>query len=94
MTSYDGLYYVLVDKRVEKDLEKVPKYIVDRFSKILNELEVDPINMRPGVDNKNLRGCPNIFIAVMHRKKAYRIFEDSESYKAGERAEKEIQLQQ
>ena len=61
MTSDKGLYHVLVDKRAEKDLKKVPEHTIDRFAKILDELEVDPINKRPGVDIKNLRGYPNIF---------------------------------
>jgi len=111
LTSENGLYHVLVDRRAKKDLRRVPEYIIDRFSMILDELEVDPINKRPGVDIKNLREYPNIFrvrigdyrvlysvdknyivrvIAVVHRKKAYRIFEDLEPYKASERTEREI----
>ena len=111
MTSNSKLYHVSVDRRAEKDLKKVPEHIIDRFSKILDELEVDPINRRPGVDTKNIKGYPNTFririgdyrvlysvdgrnhivriTTVVHRKKAYRIFEDLESYKAREESEKE-----
>ena len=111
MTSDKGLYHVLIDKRAEKDIKRVPGHIVDKFAKIIDELEVDPINKRPGVDIKNLRGYPNIFrarigeyrvlyfvdknhivrfVAVVHRKKAYRIFEDLESYIAIERIKGEV----
>ena len=111
MTSDNRLYHISIDKRIEKDLKRVPGYIADRFSRILDELEVDPINRRPGLDTKNLKGYSNIFririgdyrivyavddknhsvrvIAVVHRKKAYRIFEDTEPYKASERTERD-----
>ena len=104
MTSDSGLYHVLVDKRVEKDLKRVPKHIIDRFSKILDELEIDPINRRSGMDIKKLKKYPYIFririgdyrvlysvddknhivrvTVVVHRKKAYRIFEDIGQYDA------------
>ena len=55
MTSDKGLYHVLVDKRAEKDLKNVPEYTIDRFSMILDELEVDPINRRPDVNTKRLK---------------------------------------
>lgn len=105
MASDKGFYHVLVDKRSEKDIKRIPGHIIDKFTKIIDELEVDPINKRPGVDIKNLRGYPNIFrvrigeyrvlysvdknhivrvIAVVHRRKAYRLFEDLESYEASE----------
>lgn len=110
MAFNKDLYHVLVDKRAEKDLKRVPEHIIDKFSKIIDELEIDPINKRPGVDIKNLRGYPNIFrvrigeyrvlyfvdknivriIALVHRKKAYRLFEDHESYEASENTKREI----
>lgn len=111
MTPDKDLYHVSVDKRAEKDLKRIPEHTIDRFSKILDELEIDPINRRPGVDIKNLKGYPNIFrirignyrvlysvddknhivrvIAVVHRRKAYRILEDPESYKASERIKRD-----
>jgi mRNA-degrading endonuclease RelE of RelBE toxin-antitoxin system len=36
-------YEVLIDERVEKDLEKVPKYVVEKFLKLLDEFEKNPI---------------------------------------------------
>jgi mRNA interferase RelE/StbE len=110
--SSDGLYHVLVDKRAEKDLKKIPEYIADRFSRILDELEIDPINRRSGANIKKLKGHPNVFrvrigdyrmlyfvddknytvrvITVVHRKKAYKIFEDIEPYEAVENTKKLI----
>jgi mRNA interferase RelE/StbE len=99
-----------VDKRAEKDIKRVPAHIIEKFAKIIDELEVDPINKRPGVDIKNLRGYSNAFrvrigeyrvlysvdkdhivriIAVVHRRKAYRLFEDHESYKASENTKRD-----
>ena len=63
MTSDKGLYHVLIDKRAEKDIKRVPGHIVDKFAKIIDELEVDPINKRAGVDIKKLKGYQNTFRA-------------------------------
>lgn len=100
-----------MDKRAEKDLKRAPEHIIDKFAKIIDELEVDPINKRAGVDIKKLKGYPNNFririgdyrvlysvdknhivrvTTVVHRKKAYRLFEDLESYTASENTEREI----
>ncbi len=49
-------YEVLVDERVEKDLEKVPKYIVEKFLKLLDEFEKNPILLRSGFDVKPMEG--------------------------------------
>ena len=111
MTSDNRLYHISIDKRIEKDLKRVPGHIADRFSKILDELEIDPINKRPGLDTKNVKGYSDTFrvrigeyrvlysvdgknrsvriTAVVHRKKAYRIFEDTEPYKASENTERD-----
>lgn len=111
MTSDNRLYHISIDKRIEKDLKRVPGHIIDRFSRILDELEVDPTNKRPELDTKNLKGYSNTFrvrigeyrvvypvddknhsvrvIAVVHRKKAYRMFEDTEPYKASENTERD-----
>ncbi len=51
-------YEVLVDERVEKDLEKVPKYIVAKFLKLLDEFEKNPIQPRSGFDVKPMEGYP------------------------------------
>ncbi len=32
-------YEVLIDERVEKDLEGIPKYVVEKFLKLLDELD-------------------------------------------------------
>jgi len=54
-------FEVLVDERVEKDLKSVPKYIIKKFIAVLDELEIDPIRIRPGVDIKTLKGHPDIY---------------------------------
>lgn len=51
-------YKVLIDERVEKDLEKVPKYVVDKFLKLLDEFEKNPIRPRSGFDVKPMEGYP------------------------------------
>ena len=51
-------FEVLIDERVEKDLEKVPKYIVLKFIKLLDEFETDPIRPRSGFDLKPMEGYP------------------------------------
>jgi len=51
-------FEVLIDERVEKDLEKVPKYIVRKFIKLLDEFEKDPIRPRSGFDLKPMEGYP------------------------------------
>ena len=51
-------YEVLIDERVEKDLEKVPKYIVEKFLKLLDEFEKNPIQPRSGFDVKPMEGYP------------------------------------
>ena len=56
-----GGFEVQVDSRVEKDLKKVPKHIVDKFIAILDELEIDPIRGRSAVDIKRLTGHPDLF---------------------------------
>jgi len=49
-------FEVLIDERVEKDLEKVPKYIIQKFLKLLDEFEKDPIRPRSGFDLKPMEG--------------------------------------
>ena len=51
-------YEVLVDERVEKDLEKVPKHVVEKFLKLLDEFEKNPIRPRSGFDVKPMEGYP------------------------------------
>ena len=52
------LYEVLVDERVEKDLEKVPNYVVEKFLRLLDEFEKNPIRSRSGFDVKPMEGYP------------------------------------
>ena len=52
-------YEVLIDERVEKDLEKVPKYVVEKFLKLLDEFEKNPIRLRSGFDVKPMEGYPD-----------------------------------
>ncbi len=51
-------YEVLIDERVEKDLEDVPKHVVEKFLKLLDEFEKNPIRPRSGFDVKPLEGYP------------------------------------
>lgn len=51
-------YEVLVDERVEKDLDKVPKYVVEKFLRLLDEFEKNPIRPRSGFDVKPMEGYP------------------------------------
>ena len=52
MTSYD----VLIDERVEKDLSKIPKHIVEKFIGLLDEFEYFPTQSRSGFDVKSMKG--------------------------------------
>ena len=45
-------YGVLIDERVEKDLEKVPKHVVEKFLRLLDEFEKNPNRPRSGFDVK------------------------------------------
>ena len=51
-------YEVIIDKRVERDLENVPNHIVERFLHLLDEFEKDPLRHRPKFDVKHLKGFP------------------------------------
>jgi mRNA interferase RelE/StbE len=51
-------YEVLVDERVEIDLKKVPKYVVEKFLRLLDEFEKNPIRPRSGFDVKSMEGYP------------------------------------
>ena len=51
-------YSVLIDRRVEKDLDDVPDHIASRFMRLLDEFEKDPIRPRPRFDVKHLKGFP------------------------------------
>jgi mRNA interferase RelE/StbE len=51
-------YEVLIDKRVEKDLENVPNHIVKRFLHLLDEFEKNPLRQRPKFETKPLKGLP------------------------------------
>ncbi len=50
-----------MDERVEKGLRGIPRHIIDAFIRILDELETYPINKRPGVDIRKLKGHPDVF---------------------------------
>ena len=51
-------YEVIIDKRVYKDLEKIPNHICEKFLAALDEFETDPIHARPKFDVKELKGFP------------------------------------
>jgi mRNA-degrading endonuclease RelE of RelBE toxin-antitoxin system len=72
-------YEVLIDQRVERDLENVPDHIVERFIQLLDEFEKDPLSRRPGFDAKHLnlysldKENKQVKITmIVHRKKAYK----------------------
>lgn len=52
-------YEVLIDERVEKDLDKIPKHVVEKFLKLLDEFEKNPIRPRSGFDVKHMEGYTN-----------------------------------
>ena len=63
-------YEVLIDERVEKDLEKVPKHIVEKFLKQLDEFEKNPIRPRSGFDIKPMEGWTKEFLHITSKDKA------------------------
>ena len=54
----NNLFEVFIDKRVYKDLDKIPKHISEKFLEIIDEFEIDPIHSRAKFDIKQLRGFP------------------------------------
>ncbi len=59
MSTDTSTYEVLIDERVEKDLEKIPKHVVKKFLKLLDEFEKNPIRPRSGFDVKPMEGYPD-----------------------------------
>lgn len=51
-------YEVLVDRRLEKDLRKVPSHIRKKLLTTLDLLAEDPVTPRSGLDVKKLVGLP------------------------------------
>jgi len=51
-------FEVFVDRRVEKDLRRVPAHIRRKFLTALDLLAEDPVRARPGLDVKKLAGLP------------------------------------
>jgi len=49
-------YEILIDERIEKDLDKVPNHIVKKFVKLLDEFEKNPVQPRSGFDVKPMEG--------------------------------------
>lgn len=45
-----------VDRRVERDLRKAPRHVVERFFEGLAELGRDPLRARPRLDIRRLEG--------------------------------------
>lgn len=52
-------YEILIDERIEKDLDKVPNHIVKKFVKLLDEFEKNPVQPRSGFDVKPMEGYPS-----------------------------------
>lgn len=55
------MYNVLIDKRLYKDLEKIPDHISEKFLAALDESEKDPVTPRPKFDVKPLKGFPDTY---------------------------------
>ena len=53
-------YRVLIHKRAEKDLSRLPRHVVERFAAVFEMLEEDPYRPRPGCDIRFLKGHPRI----------------------------------
>lgn len=51
-------YKILVDRRLEKDLEDLPNHVTKRLLGLLDEFEKDPIRPRARFDVGPLRGFP------------------------------------
>ncbi len=51
-------YTVLIDERLEKDLNDIPDNIVERLLTVLDEFEKNPFRPRPKFDVKPLKGLP------------------------------------
>ena len=51
-------YTVLIDERLEKDLDNIPDNIIERLLNILDEFEKDPFRPRAKFDVKPLKGFP------------------------------------
>ena len=54
----NNLFEVIIDKRVYKDIDKVPNHICEKFLESLDEFEIDPIHARAKFDVRQLRGFP------------------------------------
>lgn len=53
-----GDYTVLIDERLERDLDDIPDRIVERLLAVLEEFEKDPFRPRAKFDVKPLKGFP------------------------------------
>ena len=51
----NNLFEVIIDKRVFKDLDKIPKHISEKFLEIIDEFEIDPIHSRALIVSKKRR---------------------------------------
>lgn len=54
-------FRVIVDERVEHDLDDIPKHIVLKFLRALDELENNPYRPRPTMDIKKLVGLDDAY---------------------------------
>jgi mRNA interferase RelE/StbE len=54
-------FTIIIDERVEKDLEDIPKHIVEKFLNSLDELEINPYRSRPTMDIKKLIGIEDTY---------------------------------
>ena len=54
-------FTIIIDERVEKDLDDIPKHIAEKFLNSLDELEINPYRSRPTMDIKKLVGIEDTY---------------------------------
>ena len=58
-----GLFSIVLDDSIKKDLERVPNQMVKRFIHLAIQLQRDPFRRRPGADVQRLKGDSDTFRA-------------------------------
>ena len=54
-------FTIIIDERVDKDLEDIPKHIVEKFLNSLDDLETNPYRSRAIMDIKKLVGIDDTY---------------------------------
>jgi len=73
-------YHVLIEKRAERELRRLPDHIVRRFRGVFERLEEDPYRPRPGCDIRVVQGRPRVkAVRVGEYRGLYEIIEEDKS---------------